>query len=50
MSNSVDGLGPLVLCMIIAGFIVTWLTGSHILWLLILPGIFVGLLAARSIK
>ena len=49
MSNSADGLGPLVLCMIVAGFIVTVLSGSYFLWLFIIAGILGGLAAASSI-
>ena len=49
MSNSTDGLGPLVFCTIITGVIVTWLTGSYIFWPLLLLGIFAGFFAASSV-
>jgi len=50
MGNSSAGIGALVFFIILASHIITWVTGYYGHWLLILPGILVGLLAAGSVR
>ena len=50
MGNSSAGIGALVFFIILASHIITWVTGCYSHWLFIVPGIFMGLLAAGSIR
>ena len=50
MSSSADGIGTLVILFVISGLLMTLVTGSLGFWLLLIPGIFVGLVAASSIR
>jgi len=50
MANSVAGIGGLVFFLVLAGLIVTLVTGATLHWIFLVPGIFMGLYAAGSVK
>ena len=50
MGNSGIGIAGLVFFIVVAGHLMTWVTGSYAHWVLIIPGVLVGLLAVGSIR
>ena len=48
MDDSPSGIGTLVFFSLIVGLIMTGVTGWFSIWLLLIPGLLVGLLAAAS--
>jgi len=50
MSHVASGIGTLIFFMLLTGMLMSYMDGSFLLWLWLLPGIFVGLIVAGSIK
>ena len=50
MGHVASGIGTIVFFMFLTGMLMSYMDGSFLLWLWLLPGIFVGLLVAGSIK